>query len=217
MYRKIIILMAASVILVPSIHAFSLRLNVPVSESYEVDDCSDCSPTSSGYSIRAIFQEIFGLGIGDASNTYNFGFPGSTKWTNNADLDVPNYWKVPSNAVDLSITSSFFTVGVGNVIGGEVYGYHGKFFKQDGVTVVTLTQNTELDSISGTTSFVNFGYGIGPVDLLIGYRKWNVKYKTKYTESLSYLDLINTSGSGKNTKENELSLAAVTAGIGFGF
>ena len=216
MYRKIMILMAASVILVPSIHAFSLRLNVPVSESYEVDDCSDCSPTSSGYSIRAIFQEIFGLGIGYASNTYNFGFPGSTKWTNNADLNVPNHWKVTTNAVDLSMTASFFTVGVGNVIGGEVYGYHGKFFKQDGVTVVTLTQNTELDSISGTTSFVNFGYGIGPVDLLIGYRKWNVKYKTKYTYTLSYLGEY-ASGSGKNTKENEISIGAVTAGIGFGF
>ena len=216
MYRKIIILMAASVILVPSIHAFSLRLNVPVSESYEVDDCSDCSPTSSGYSIRAIFQEIFGLGIGYASNTYNFGFPGSTKWTNNADLNVPNYWKVTTNAVDLSMTASFFTVGVGNVIGGEVYGYHGKFFKQDGVTVVTLTQNTELDSISGTTSFVNFGYGIGPVDLLIGYRMWNVKYKTKYTATISYLGEYD-SGSGKYTNENEMSLAAVTAGIGFGF
>ena len=216
MYRKIIILMAASVILVPSIHAFSLRLNVPVSESYEVDDCSDCSPTSSGYSIRAIFQEIFGLGIGYASNTYNFGFPGSTKWTNNADLNVPNYWKVTTNAVDLSMTASFFTVGVGNVIGGEVYGYHGKFFKQDGVTVVTLTQNTELDSISGTTSFVNFGYGIGPVDLLIGYRKWNVKYKTKYTKSVYYLG-DTTLSSGKNTDEAEMSLAAVTAGIGFSF
>ena len=216
MYRKIIILMVASVILVPSIHAFSLRLNVPVSESYEVDDCSDCSPTSSGYSIRAIFQEIFGLGIGYASNTYNFGFPGSTKWTNNADLNVPNHLKVTANAVDLSMTASFFTVGVGNVIGGEVYGYHGKFFKQDGVTVVTLTQNTELDSISGTTSFVNFGYGIGPVDLLIGYRKWNVKYKTKYTKSVTYLG-DTTSSSGKNTDEHEMSLAAVTAGIGFGF
>ena len=216
MYRKIVILMAASVILVPSIHAFSLRLNVPVSESYEVDDCSDCSPTSSGYSIRAIFQEIFGLGIGYASNTYNFGFPGSTKWTNNADLDVPNHWKVTTNAVDLSMTASFFTVGVGNVIGGEVYGYHGKFFKQDGVTAVTLTQNTELDSISGTTSFVNFGYGIGPVDLLIGYRMWNVKYKTKFTASSAYLGAT-TSGSGKDTKENEISVAAVTAGIGIGF
>ena len=216
MYRKIMFLMAASVILVPSIHAFSLRLNVPVSESYEVDDCSDCSPTSSGYSIRAIFQEIFGLGIGYASNTYNFGFPGSTKWTNNADLNVPNHWKVTTNAVDLSMTASFFTVGVGNVIGGEVYGYHGKFFKQDGVTVVTLTQNTELDSISGTTSFVNFGYGIGPVDLLIGYRMWNVKYKTKYTSSRTYLGATE-SGSGKDTKENEISAAAVTAGIGYSF
>ena len=114
------------------------------------------------------------------------------------------------------MTASFFTVGVGNVIGGEVYGYHGKFYKQDGVTVVTLQQNTELDSISGTTSFVNFGYGIGPVDLLIGYRKWNVKYKTKWTKSVYYLG-DTTSTSGKNTDENEMSLAGVTAGIGFSF
>ena len=217
MYRKIMILMAASVILVPSIHAFSLRLNVPVSESYEVDDCSDCSPTSSGYSIRAIFQEIFGLGIGYASNRFNYGYPGSTKWTEAADLDVPNHWKVTSNAVDLSITSSFFTIGVGNVIGGEVNGYHGKFFYPGDGTTMVYTENTELDSISGTTSFVNFGYGIGPVDLLIGYRMWNVKYKTKYTSTVTYLDLINASESGKNTKENEISIGAVTAGIGFGF
>ncbi len=215
MYRKIMILMAASVILVPSIHAFSLRLNVPVSGSYEVDGCSDCSPTSSGYSIRGI--GMFGIGIGYASNTFDYGYPGSTKWTEDADLYVPNHWKVTSNAVDLSITSSFFTVGVGNVIGGEVNGYYGKFFYPGDGTTMIYTENTELDSISGTTSFVNFGYGIGPVDLLIGYRMWNVKYKTKYTASLSYLDLINTSGSGKNTKENELSHAAVTAGIGIGF
>ena len=213
MYRKIMFLMAASVILVPSIHAFSLRLNVPVSESYGVDDCSDCSSTSSGYSIRAILG-MFGLGY--ASNRFDFGYPGSTKWTETADLDVPNHWKVTSNAVDLSATFSFFTVGVGNVIGGEVNGYHGKFFKQGGVTVVALTQNTELDSISGTTSFVNFGYGIGPVDLLIGYRKWNVKYKTKYTKSVYYLGET-TLTSGKNTGENEISVGAVTAGIGFGF
>ena len=213
MYRKIMILMAASVILVPSIHAFSLRLNVPVSESYEVDDCSDCSPTSSGYSIRAILG-MFGLGY--ASNTFDYGYPGSTKWTEEADLYFPNHWKVTSNAVDLSATFSFFTVGVGNVIGGEVNGYHGKFFYPGDGTTMVYTENTELDSISGTTSFVNFGYGIGPVDLLIGYRKWNVKYKTKYTNTVTYLDLINTSESGKNTKENELSHAAVTAGIGIG-
>ena len=128
MYRKIMILMAASVILVPSIHAFSLRLNVPVSGSYDVEGCSDCSPTSTGYSIRAIFQEIFGLGIGYASNTFDYGFPGSTKWTVAADTTIPNHWKVTSNAVDLSMTASFFTVGAGNVIGGEMNGYHGKFF-----------------------------------------------------------------------------------------
>ena len=214
MYRKIMILMAASVILVPSIHAFSLRLNVPVSGSYEVEGCSDCSPTSSGYSIRAI--GMFGLGIGYASNTFDYGYPGSTKWTETADLDVPNYWKVTSNAVDLSITSSFFTVGVGNVIGGEVNGYYGKFFYPGDGTTMIYTENTELDSISGTTSFVNFGYGIGPVDLLIGYRMWNVKYKTKYTKSVTYLG-DTTSSSGKNTDEHEMSLAAVTAGIGFGF
>ena len=90
MYRKIMILMAASVILVPSIHAFSLRLNVPVSGSYEVEGCSDCSPTSSGYSIRAILG-MFGLGIGYASNTFDYGYPGSTKWTEDADRDVPNH------------------------------------------------------------------------------------------------------------------------------
>ena len=84
------------------------------------------------------------------------------------------------------------------------------------VLLMVFTENTELDSISGTTSFVNFGYGIGPVDLLIGYRKWNVKYKTKWTKSVYYLG-DTTSTSGKNTDEHEMSLAAITAGIGFGF
>ena len=85
------------------------------------------------------------------------------------------------------------------------------------VLLLVFTENTELDSISGTTSFVNFGYGIGQVDLLIGYRMWNVKYKTKYTSTVTYLDLIDESESGKNTKENEISIASVTAGIDIGF
>ena len=102
------------------------------------------------------------------------------------------------------------------MVGGEVNGYYGKFFYPGDGTTMIYTENNELDSISGTTSFVNFGYGIGPVDLLIGYRKWNVKYKTKYTKSVYYLG-DTTLTSGKNTEENELSVGAVTAGIGFGF
>ena len=94
--------------------------------------------------------------------------------------------------------------------------YYGKFFYPGDGTTIIATKNDELDSISGTTSFVNFGYGIGPVDLLIGYRKWNVKYKTKYTKSVYYLG-DTTLSSGKNTDEAEMSLAAVTAGIGFSF
>ena len=78
MYKKIIFLIAASIILVPSIHAFSLRLNVPVSGSYEMEGCSECSPKSGGYSIRGIFG-MFCLGY--SVGTLDWGYPSTSDIT----------------------------------------------------------------------------------------------------------------------------------------
>ena len=207
MYKKIIFLMAASIILVPSIHAFSLRLNVPVSGSYEVEGCSECSPKSGGYSIRGIFG-MFGLGY--AVGTFDFGYPSTSDTTDQ---------KIAANAVDLSASFSFLTVGVGSVISGTFEGKYGTSTTGDGYTLV-IDGKEELDgSMTGTTSFINFNFGIGPIDLLVGYRMWNTKFKHKlvgtYTTTQSgnsQTESIEQSGSSTNTDFNQ-----ITAGIGFGF
>ena len=215
--------MAASIILVPSIHAFSLRLNVPVAGSYEVDDCSGCSPKSGGYSIRGIFG-MFGLGY--AVGTFDYGYPSTTYLT-----DV----KLAANAVDLSASFSFLTVGVGSVISGTVEGKYGFTETETDVPQTGYTRTTtnvldakrELDgSMTGTTSFINLNFGIGPMDLLVGYRMWNTKFKEKWVGAekntqtcLPYHSLCNssTTESVNRSSEGNMDFNQITAGIGFGF
>lgn len=208
MYKKIILLMATSIILVPSIHAFSLRLNVPVIGSYEVEDCSECSPKSGGYSIRGIFG-MFGLGY--SVGTMDFGYPSTSVIT-----DV----KLTANAVDLSASFSFLTVGVGSVISGSVEGNYGYSSETgDGVTQV-VDAKYELDgSMSGTTSFINFNFGVGPVDLLVGYRMWNTKFKPKLVGSttVTYAGNTQTTSIESAQGESKTDFNQITAGIGFGF
>lgn len=207
MYKKIIFLMAASIILVPSIHAFSLRLNVPVTGSYEVEDCSECSPKSGGYSIRGIFG-MFGLGY--SVGTFDFGYPSTSNTTDQ---------KLTANAVDLSGSFSFLTVGVGSVISGTFEGKYGSSRTGDGYTLV-LDAKQELDGpMTGTTSFINFNFGIGPIDLLIGYRMWNTKFKYKRVGTWTL-----TEASGNTSEpldqsggEGNMDFNQITAGIGFGF
>ena len=216
--------MAASIILVPSIHAFSLRLNVPVAGSYEVDDCSGCSPKSGGYSIRGIFG-MFGLGY--SVGTFDFGYPSTSD-----DTDA----KLAANAVDLSASFGFFTIGVGSVISGTVEGKYGfteteTDVPQTGYTrtiTEVLDTKRELDgSMTGTTSFINFNFGIGPIDLLVGYRMWNTKFKhklvgtQKITQTVTPDIGLNSSTtesvnqSGDETKKMDFN--QITVGIGFGF
>ena len=211
MYRKIMFLMAASVILVPSIHANSLRLNVPISGSYEVEGCSECSPKSGGYSIRGIFG-MFGLGY--AVGTFDYGYPSTTYLT-----DV----KLAANAVDLSASFSFLTVGVGSVISGTFEGKYGYTETEDDISTVVDTKYALDGSMTGTTSFINFNFGIGPIDLLVGYRMWNTKFKHKLvgTEKLSatidgtYHSITNSID--QSGSETNLDFNQITAGIGFGF
>ena len=203
-------LMAASVILVPSIHAFSLRLNVPVSGSYEVEDCSDCSPTSSGYSIRAILG-MFGLGY--AVGTFDYGYP-STSY--NTDV------KLAANAVDLSASFSFLTVGVGSVISGTYEGKYGYTETANDISKVVDTKFALDGSMTGTTSFINFNFGIGPIELLVGYRMWNTKFKPKLigTSVATYtLDttISSTTSIDESLSETSLDFDQITADIGFRF
>ena len=216
--------MAASIILVPSIHAFSLRLNVPVSGSYEVDDCSECSPKSGGYSIRGIFG-MFGLGY--TVGTFDWGYPSTSD-----DTDT----KLAANAVDLSASFGFFTIGVGSVISGTIEGKYGYTDSETDVPATGYTRTLtcvvdakrELDgSMTGTTSFINFNFGIGPIDLLVGYRMWNTKFKHKLVGTRKYTQTItpdigfnsstteSVNQSGDETKKVDFN--QITVGIGFGF
>ena len=215
--------MAASIILVPSIHAFSLRLNVPVAGSYEVDDCSGCSPKSGGYSIRGIFG-MFGLGY--AVGTFDYGYPSTSETTDQ---------KLTANAVDLSGSFSFLTVGVGSVISGTLEGKYGYTNTEtdEPATGYSRTQTWVLDtkrvldgSMTGTTSFINFDFGIGPVDLLIGYRMWNTKFKHKLVGTQKITQTVTpdlginsstTTSVNQSGSETNMDFNQITAGIGFGF
>ena len=154
------------------------------------------------------------FGLGYAVGTFDYGYPSTSDTTDQ---------KVTANAVDLSGSFSFLTVGVGSVISGTIEGKYGWSETEDGLTTVVDTKY-ELDgSMTGTTSFINFNFGIGPIDLLVGYRMWNTKFKPKLvgTEGItqtiagttqSITNSIDQSGSEANTDFNQ-----ITAGIGFGF
>ena len=215
--------MAASIILVPSIHAFSLRLNVPVAGGYEVEGCSECSPKSGGYSIRGIFG-MFGLGY--AVGTFDWGYPSTSN-----DTDA----KLAANAVDLSASFGFFTIGVGSVISGTLEGKYGytETETDEPISGYPRTQTwvvdtkRELDgSMTGTTSFINFNFGIGPIDLLVGYRMWNTKFKHKLVGTQKITQTVTpdiginsstTTSVNQSGSEGNMNFNQITAGIGFGF
>ena len=193
--------MAASIILVPSIHAFSLRLNVPVAGSYEVDDCSGCSPKSGGYSIRGIFG-MFGLGY--TVGTFDWGYPSTSN-----DTDA----KLAANAVDLSASFGFFTIGVGSVISGTLEGKYGYTETETDVPATGYTRT--LTSV------------VDAKRELDGYRRWNTKFKHKLVGTRTYTQTItpdmgfnsstteSVNQSGDETKKMDFN--QITAGIGFGF
>ena len=72
-----------------------------------------------------------------------------------------------------------------------------------GDIVFDCCPNAELDSASGSTMFFNLNFGLGPVDLLLGYRTWDAKHKAKYSSGA--------------TSESELKYSEIGAGVGFGF
>ena len=127
------------------------------------------SVSSSGLSVRAILGMV---GVGYTTSTL------SVKPSSGSASDYG------SQALDLSLTPpilSMFTVGIGTVIGGSV------------------PKSQNLDKASGSTTFFNFNFGIGPIDLLLGYRMWDVVQKRK------------------SGLENELKYNEVGVGVGFGF
>ena len=93
---------------------------------------------------------LFGAGYTSSELTVKNVGGSSSKWT--------------SNAVDFSITPiDLLTVGYGTIIGGAL-----------------ALGNAESKGISGSTTFFNLNFGLGPVDLLAGYRMWDSTHKYKY-------------------------------------
>ena len=154
--------------------AATLRLHIPVSTTWTGESLSaGQSVSSSGYSLRGIFG-LIGAGYSSSSMKY--------KYTGGANTYT-------SNAIDLSVTPiDLLTVGYGSVMGGSIS--------------LDSAPNASLDSASGSTMFFNLNFGLGPVDLLIGYRTWESTHKVKYSNG---------------SAEPKLQYNEIGAGVGFGF
>ena len=155
--------------------AATLRLHVPLSTTWTGESLSaGQSVSSSGYSLRGIFG-LIGAGYTSSSMKY--------KYTGGANTYT-------SNAIDVSITPiDLLTVGYGSIIGGDIS--------------MDSNPNASLDSSSGSTMFFNLNFGLGPVDLLLGYRTWEPTHKIKTASGYTF---------DQELKYNEIGL-----GVGFGF
>ena len=198
--KKLLALTIATIIVVPSSYALSLRLHIPVSVSADFD-CNldgtayDCTPTSEGTSLRGIFG-LFGVGY--SSSTVNVGWPSSSNMSQ----------KLTANAADVSLSflDAMVTVGYGPVIGGAV---ETKARLVQDSNVFEFTQS--LENVSGSTSFLNLGFDVGPLELIAGYRMWDTKYKLKTDITL------NGSPNSSSTEEETRKWNEMTVGVGFGF
>ena len=198
--KKLLALTIATIIVVPSSYALSLRLHIPVSASSD-SDCDmngtayDCTPTSEGTSLRGIFG-LFGVGY--TSSTLNVGWPSSSNMSQ----------KLTANAADVSLSflDAMVTVGYGPVIGGEM---EGKYSTVSGSTAIEMSMSAE--SMSGSTSFLNLGFDVGPLELIAGYRMWDTKIKIKTDVTL------NGSPHDSSTEEETFKWNEMTVGVGFGF
>jgi len=199
--KKLLALTIATIIVVPSSYALSLRLHIPVSVSADFD-CNldgtayDCTPTSEGTSLRGILG-LFGVGY--TSSTLNNGWP-----SNPYNLEK----KLTANAADFSLSflDAMVTVGYGPVIGGAV---ETKARLVQDSNVFEFTQS--LENVSGSTSFLNLGFDVGPLELIAGYRMWDTKIKIKQDVTLNGSPY-SSSSEDATGKWNEM-----TVGVGFGF
>ena len=61
----------------------------------------------------------------------------------------------------------------------------------------------ELKKASGSTTFFNLNFGLGPLDLLAGYRMWDTTHKYQFP--------------GNPELEKKLKYNEIGVGVGFGF
>ena len=157
---------------------------------------------------------IFGLfGLGYASSSLDLGLDASSGY---------DAWKVSANAVDLSLSflDALFTVGAGTVLGGSYEMEHTTTETSGDYYVKWYRQLTDA-KLSGSTTFLNFGFGIGPMDLIVGYRLWSVSTEANLT-TVQTTNMPARYGYSNSTSTSTADIGTanwseVTAGIGFGF
>ena len=136
MTRAILIIPLALILLSNVASAFSLRSSIPVSASYGGDELSSGWEVDGTSGYSLRGISGFFFGLGYSSSTISFSNSAYTT-------------KYGSTAVDFSIDPiDFISLGYGPVISGSYSGAIGK-----------------LDSISGSTTFLDLNFGIGPIDL----------------------------------------------------
>ena len=208
---KLFIFIFTSLIFVPSSYAVTARLHNTVSVDSGCPSSGSttytCSPKSSGYALRGIFG-LFGVGY--ASSSVDYGLDVSSGF---------DTFKASANAFDISLSflDALITVGVGSVIGGSFEAVATQNITSDSY-YLNQTMKTSDAKMSGSTSFLNLGFDVGPVELIAGYRIWEAKASggtltTTQTSNIpGYGGTTTTSDSGFDGKWNEL-----TIGFGFGF
>ena len=87
------------------------------------------------------------------------------------------------------------TLGAGTVISGSLSGK---------LTVTGVGSGDFEGTPSGKTAFLNLNFGLGPLDLLAGYRLWSTQFKYNLNST-------------EQSDEWEVDWYEVTAGVGFGF
>ena len=203
--KKITLIFMFLSFLASNSNAISLRLHVPMSTSSS--ECSfnnttySCEPSSTGSSLRVILGL---LGVGYTSATYDHGFPSSSGF---------DTFKTSVNAFDISgsFLDGLVTIGVGSIISGnteaKVSGSSGGF---------SFTQEISGGTHTGTTSFLNLGFDIGPIEIIGGYRMWDTSSTGEdiafRVPSLPQANTDTTNTDSISTKFNQ-----ITVGVGIGF
>ena len=201
--KKIFISLFIISILSYNVYVISLRLHLPVSVS--TNECNfnnvtySCEPSSTGYSLRAIFG-IFGIGY--TSSVFEYGYPASLGF---------DKFKVTSNALDLSgsFIDGLITIGVGSIIDGNTDAKQPLTY--GGTMEITGGKN------SGTTSFLNLAFDVGPLEIIGGYRMWDVTakeqdIKVRFPAPYNVSNSDSKSTDGMKSKYNEMTL-----GVGIKF
>ena len=144
-------------------------------------------------------------------------YTGGLVWTDKieqleiAQTRVIDKFKVTSNALDLSgsFIDGLITIGVGSIIDGNTDAKQPLTY--GGTMEITGGKN------SGTTSFLNLAFDVGPLEIIGGYRMWDVTakeqdIKVRFPAPYNVSNSDSKSTDGMKSKYNEMTL-----GVGIKF